>query len=133
LYKMHEDLAATVDDINEKQKMIKDNLDKVKDSSTKKLMIEFNTKLEEERGQLLASKQKSIFADEQRLREKITDVYSAVASQESPPSNLQIQRAEQLQKDVVTEKQKVQQINTKYYKPVFDQLMKEGLVKPKAF
>ena len=133
LYKMHEDLAATVDDINEKQKMIKDNLDKVKDSATKKMMIEYNLKLEERRSELLATKQKSIFADEQRLREKITDVYSAVAGQEAPPSNLQVQRAEQLQKDVVTEKQKVQQVNNKYLKPVFDQLQKEGLVKPKSF
>jgi len=133
LYKMHEELAATVEDINEKQKMIKDNLDKVKDSSTKKQMIEFNAKLEERRGELLATKQKSIFADEQRLREKITDVYSAVAGQEAPPSNRQIQRAELLQKDVKSEQQKVQQVVIKYYKPIFDELQKEGLVKPKAF
>jgi photosystem II stability/assembly factor-like uncharacterized protein len=133
LYRMHEELAATVEDINEKQKLIKDNLDKVKDSSTKKQMIEFNAKLEEKRGELLATKQKSIFADEQRLREKITDVYSAVAGQEAPPSNLQIQRAEFLQKDVKSEQQKVQQVIIKYYKPIFDALQKEGLVKPKAF
>jgi len=133
LYKMHEDLAATVDDINEKQKLIKDNLDKVKDSATKKLMIEFNDKLEEQRSQLLATKQKSAFADEQRLREKITDVYSAVASQEAPPSNLQIQRAETLQKEVIKRKQDVQAVNNKYFKQVFDELEKEGLAKPKVF
>jgi len=133
LYKMHEDLAATVDDINEKQKLVKDNLDKVKDSATKKLMIEFNDKLEEQRSQLLATKQKSAFADEQRLREKITDVYSAVASQEAPPSNLQIQRAETLQKEVVKRKQDVQAVNNKYFKQVFDELVKEGLAKPKVF
>lgn len=133
LYKLHEDLAANVDDINEKQKLIKDNLEKVKDSATKKLMIEFNNKLEEQRKQLLASTQKSIFAEEERLREKITDVYSAVAGQEAPPSNLQVQRAAQLEKEVINAKQTVQQVNDKYYKPVFDQLVKEGLVKPKAF
>ena len=133
LYKMHEDLAATVDDINEKQKMIKDNLEKVKDSSVKKMMIEYNTKLEEQRGELLATKQKSVFADEQRLREKISDVYTAVAGQEAPPSNLQVQRAETLQKDVVKKKQDVEAVNDKYFKPVFEHLVKEGLVKPKAF
>ncbi|TMI93191.1 MAG: glycosyl hydrolase, partial [Bacteroidetes bacterium] len=133
LYKMHEDLAETVDDINEKQKLIKDNLDKVKDSATKKLMIEFNNKLEEQRSQLLGTKQKSAFADEQRLREKITDVYSAVASQEAPPANLQVQRAETLQKELVKRKQDVQAVNNKYFKQVFDELMKEGLAKPKSF
>jgi photosystem II stability/assembly factor-like uncharacterized protein len=133
LYKMHEDLAATVDDINDKQKMIKENLDKVKDSSIKRMMTEYNMKLEEQRSQLLATKQKSAFAEEKRLREKITDVYGAVAGQEAPPSNLQIQRAETLQKEVVQKKQDLQLLNNKYFKPVFDQLVKEGLVKPKAF
>jgi len=133
LYKIHEDLAATVDDINEKQKLVKDNLDKVKDSATKKLMIEFNDKLEEQRSQLLGTKQKSAFADEEKLREKITDVYSAVASQEAPPSNLQVQRAEALQKELVKKKQDVQAVNNKYFKKVFDELVKEGLAQPKVF
>jgi len=133
LYKMHEELAAIVDDINEKQKMIKDNLDKVKDSSTKRLMIEYNSELEEQRSQLLATKQKSIFADEQKLREKITDVYGAVSGQEAPPSNLQRQRADALQKEVARKKQDLQLVDNKYFKPVFNQLVKEGLVKPKAF
>ena len=133
LYKIHEDLAATVDDINEKQKLVKDNLDKVKDSATKKLMIEFNAKLEEQRSQLLGTKQKSAFADEQKLREKITDVYSAVASQEAPPSNLQVQRAETLQKELIKKKQDVQVVNNKYFKTIFDELVKEGLAKPKVF
>jgi hypothetical protein len=133
LYKMHEELAATVDDINEKQKLINDNLEKVKDPATKKLMEEFNTTLETERAEMLATKQKSIFADEERLREKITDVYASVAGQEAPPSNLQVQRAGSLKKEVIKATLAIKQINDKYYKPVFDQLVKEGLVKPKAF
>ena len=133
LYKMHEDLAAVVDDINEKQKMIKDNMDKVKDAATKKLMEEFNTKLEEQRSQLLATKQKSRFSDEERLREKITEVYSAVAGQEAPPSNLQVQKAEQLEINVTRAKESVKIVNDKFYKPIFDKLVKEGLVKPKGF
>ena len=133
LYKMHEVLAAAVDDINEKQKMMKDNLEKVKDGATKILMEEFNTKLETERAEMLSTKQKSRFADEERLREKITEVYSSVAGQEAPPSNLQVQRVGLLEKDVVKSKMEVKQINDKYYKPIFDQLVKEGLVKPKAY
>jgi photosystem II stability/assembly factor-like uncharacterized protein len=133
LYKMHEDLAATVDDINEKQKLIKDNIDKIKDSAAKKIMVEYNIKLEEQRSQLLATKQKSAFADEERLREKITDVYVAVAGPEAPPSNLQLQKAETLQIEVVKKKADLQLLNNKYFKPVFDALVKEGLAKPKVF
>ncbi len=133
VYRMHEELADVVDDINRKQKMIADNLDKVKDTKTKKLMEEFTDRLETERSELLATKQKSIFADEERLREKITDVYTAVAGQEAPPSNLQVQRAELLDKEVISAKLAVKKVSDKYYKPVFDQLLKEGLVQPKAF
>jgi photosystem II stability/assembly factor-like uncharacterized protein len=133
LYKEHEELAAVVDDINQKQKLLKENMNRVKDSSTKKLMEEYNTKLEEQRGELLATKQKSIFADEQRLREKITDVYSSVANQEAAPSNLQIQRTEELQKEVTKAAQTIKEINEKYFKPVYDLLEKEGLIKPKTF
>lgn len=44
--------------------MLKENLEKVKDPSSKKLLQEYLTKLEDLRTTLLASKQKSIFADE---------------------------------------------------------------------
>lgn len=133
LYKMHEILAAVVDDINEKQKLIKDNLSKVKDSIIKKLMEEFHVKLETERSELLSTKQKSIFADEERLREKITDVYVSVAGQEAAPSNLQIQRAQELQVGVEKAKGTIQQINKTYYPIIYNHLLKEGLVKAKAF
>ena len=97
LYNLHERLAATVDSINTKQKMLRDNVAKLKDSASKKLVQDYLTKLEELRSTLLATKQKSIFADEKKLREEITDVYAAVAQQEAPPSNLQLQRTVQLQ------------------------------------
>ncbi|MDP4219639.1 MAG: glycosyl hydrolase [Bacteroidota bacterium] len=92
LYNLHEQLARTVDDINASQKLIKDNLDSVKDPKSKKILEEYNTKLEDLRTTLLASKQKSIFADEKKLREEITEVYDAVAGQEARPSNLQLER-----------------------------------------
>ncbi len=133
LYKMHEDLAVEVEAIAEKQKLIKENLTKVKDSSIKKLMEEYNLKLENERSELLSTKQKSIFADEVRLREKITEVYSAVAGQEAAPSNLQIQRTKDLQVEFMNAKQKISQLNTTYYSTIYNQLLKEGLVKPNAF
>jgi hypothetical protein len=38
-----------------------------------------------------------------------------------------------LQKEVVKRKQDVQAVNNKYFKQVFDELVKEGLAKPKVF
>lgn len=100
LYNLHESLAATVDSINSKQRMIKLNMDRTKDTATKVLLKEYWTKLENLRTTLLASKQKSIFADEKKLREEITEVYSAVAGVEIRPSNLQTTRANELQSQV---------------------------------
>ncbi len=129
LYKMHEQLAAVVDTINEKQKIIKENLTKVKDSSLKRSMIAYNDELEKLRAECLATKQKSIFADEKKLREEITEVYAAVSGQEAAPSNLQIQRAAVLQQEVKKKDDSGKQIQKKYDNTVMEGLKKEGLIK----
>ncbi len=100
LYHLHEELAALVDKINAEQRMIKDNQDSVKRPQTKKLLKDYNVKLEELRNTLLASKHKSIFADEKKLRENITDDYVAICSQECKPTNLQLDIIQILNDDI---------------------------------
>lgn len=129
LYNLHEQLAKTVEDIAGKQKMLKDNIDKTKNAKLKKLLQEYHDKLETLRAECLATKQKSIFADEERLRERITDVYQAVAGQEAAPSNLQIQRISVLQNEVSKAENSNTTLTTQYYNKVKDALTKEGLLK----
>ena len=100
LYHMHEQLFTLVDKINTEQKMIKGNMDSVKKPSAKKELEAYNTKLEELRSTLLATKHQSIFADEKKLREYITEVYSAVCYQECRPTNLQLGRITVLNDDL---------------------------------
>lgn len=100
LYHMHEQLYQLVEKINIAEKMIKDTLATVKNPQTKKLLTEYNTKLETLRATLLATKHKSIFADEKKLREEITEVYGAVCGQECKPTNLQVARVSLLQDDL---------------------------------
>ena len=100
LYHMHEQLADLVDKISAEQKTLKDNMDSVKRPQTRKLMKEYNEKLEELRSTLLATKHKSIFADEKKLREYITEVYGAICGQESKPTNLQLERITVLNDDL---------------------------------
>jgi thymidylate synthase len=127
LYALHERLAATVDSINTQQKMVRDNISKVKDTTSKKLLQDYSKKLEELRSTLLATKQKSLFADERKLREEISDVYSAVAGQEAAPSNLQLQRVTQLQ-EKVNKAEDSRVTIVKDFKPKVDvALAKEGL------
>ena len=114
LYNLHEQLARIVDDINTTQKYIKDNLDSIKDTKNKQVLEEYNTKLEDLRTTLLASKQKSIFADEKKLREEISDVYGAIAGQEARPSNLQLERIPVLTEKVDKAEKEKNEMSKKY-------------------
>ena len=104
----------------------------MKNVKVKKLLQDYNDKLEQLRGTLLATKQKSIFADEERLREKITEVYAAVSGQEAAPGNLQRQRVTNLQQDVSKAEQSNAALTTQFYSKVKDALIKEGLEKPES-
>lgn len=130
LYKLHEQLADVVDTINARQKLIKENLTKVQDSVLKKKMEQYHDELEKLRGECLATKQKSVFADEKKLREEITEVYGGVTGQEAAPSNLQVQRTTVLQQEVKKKEEAQKQVLKKYDGEVMTGLRKEGLVKP---
>lgn len=129
LFKLHESLAKTVEDISSRQKMLKENIAKVKSAKVKKLLQEYNDQLETLRAECLATKQKSQFADEERIRERISDVYASVCMQEAAPSNLQLQRVGLLQSEVSNAEQTNTNLTTKYYNKVKEALVKEGLLK----
>jgi len=98
LYNLHEQLYAVVEKINADQRTLKTAT--AQDAKSKALIAEYNTKLESLRNTLLASTQTSMFADERKLREQITEVYGAVAGQEARPTNLQVARVSSLREDV---------------------------------
>ena len=125
VYALHEQLAKIVDDINGKQKMLKGAIDSSNDKKAKALLLEYNGKLESLRSELLATKQNSIFSDEKRLRENISDIYQAVVLQEAAPSNLQIQRVSGLQQEV-NMAQKTNETLTKIYFAKAKQAMDKG-------
>jgi len=118
LYNMHDELRKLVDKINDEQKLVKDNTDSVKRPQTKKLLNEYNTKLETLRSTLLATKHKSIFADEKKLREYITEVYGSVCYQECRPTNLQVARVSVLQGDLKKGEDSYAEIDKEYNEKV---------------
>ncbi len=56
--------------------------------------------LEKVRSELMATKQKSIFADEEKLREKISKLYGNFCSMEAKPNSTQLQAIEDLEEEV---------------------------------
>ena len=129
LFNMHEKLAKVVEDITARQKMLKENLAKVKSAKVKKMMEEYHTQLETLRAECLATKQKSQFADEERLRERITEVYASVCMEERAPGNLQMQGIGLLKEELAKKEQANNSINAKYAAKVKEALIKEGLLK----
>jgi photosystem II stability/assembly factor-like uncharacterized protein len=100
LYNMHEQLAALAGDVSNKQKGLKLLLEKMQNPKTKKVVQQYYDSLETLRGTLMGTKQASIFADEERLRENISELYTGICYQEVRPSNLQEERVKGLQADV---------------------------------
>jgi len=90
LYELHLKLATLVNDIVEKQKVIKGRIDSLKNKKAIQLAKNNLDSLEALRSELIPTKQTSIFADESRLREDITQVYVAICNNEAAPSNLQL-------------------------------------------
>lgn len=131
LYQLHERLASVVDTINDRQKMLKENMAKVSDSSLRKSMQTYHDELEKLRSECLATKQKSLFVDEKKLREEITEVYSGVTGQEAAPSNLQLQRITTLQSEVKKKEEEQKQVLKKYDVWVKERLRTEGITAPK--
>lgn len=114
LYNLHEKLALLVDSISKIQKGLKESISASADNKAKEYLTEYHSQLETLRATLLGTTQLSQFADEQRLREKITAVYVAVSLQEASPSNSQVANVAYLQKQETEAEQKFKMINVKY-------------------
>jgi hypothetical protein len=112
---MHEALATTADSINAAIDQVKAMVEQ--DKSNKKLVAFLDT-LKSFKSKIMASTQTSIFADEERLREKITKVYAEVCYQEARPTNLQLENIDYLTDEVAKAGQKervlMQEYNTKW-------------------
>ncbi|RYZ56070.1 MAG: hypothetical protein EOP49_01375 [Sphingobacteriales bacterium] len=114
LYQMHEDLSALVEKISAEQKLVKESDTAIKTVKTRKMTDEYHAKLETLRSELLATKQKSIFADEEKLREQISEIYSAISYQEARPTNLQLERIAQLQEEIKKANENYTKLNESY-------------------
>jgi len=95
--KLHEELAKMADHLNLVIDSVKTYVDQNKSN---KKMAAFLDSLKSFKGTLMASKQTSIFADEERLREKISKVYTSVCYQDIAPTNLQQQNVTLLKTDM---------------------------------
>jgi photosystem II stability/assembly factor-like uncharacterized protein len=114
LYHLHEKLSLLIDSVNKTQKGLKESINASTDNTAKEYLTEYNGQLETLRATLLATTQISQFADEERLREKISGVYVAVSNQEAAPSNSQMANVVYLQNEEKKAEEKFKMVNAKY-------------------
>jgi hypothetical protein len=100
LYGLHEELARLMTDVMALQKLLADSLPKISRPRDKKKLQLVLDSLDVLRGSLVPSKKTSVFADEERLRERITEVYVAVCNNEQAPTNLQLARVRELRRQL---------------------------------
>jgi photosystem II stability/assembly factor-like uncharacterized protein len=127
LYNMNEQLAALADTINKTQKLLTENKYKLQSEKSKKLVDDYNAKLEELRATLMATRQASVFADEKRLKEEMNELYTALVYSEAAPSNLQLQNITNFQGEINKSEGKNQAIMKQYNKAVMDAFKKENI------
>jgi hypothetical protein len=89
LYNAHQRLKKLVDSVTATLDLLKKADTTTMNAKTKKLLDDYVKKVDDFRSTLLASKQKSIFADERKLREEISETYVTLCYKEEPISNLE--------------------------------------------
>ena len=62
----------------------------------------------------MATKQKSIFADEEKLREKISDLYGTFCGMEAKPNTTQLQAIDDLEAEFKTQETQLNKVVKKY-------------------
>jgi hypothetical protein len=83
--------------------------------------------LETLRAALIPTKQTSLFADEKRLREEITEVYLPLCISDAGPSNLQLESIKNLTQKVEDTKKRYEQINANSEQKIKEILKKEKI------
>jgi hypothetical protein len=96
LQKLYDQLNKTIDSISYYQKRVKSDSISFAKNKTAKVFYE---DLQKVKADLMATKKTSIFADEERIREKVSTLYGIFCNIESKPNSTQLQAIDVLQQE----------------------------------
>ncbi len=130
LYAAHEQLKELVDTIITAGEFLKKAEDSVKNAKTKKMVQEYEKKIDAFKSTLLASKSKSIFADERKLREEISEMYVGLSYNEEPISNLDKESILRLQEKLEAAEKDGYKLLNEMRAKLKEPLRKEGITIP---
>lgn len=125
-FKMQEQLATLMDSVLAEEKIIKDL------KSTSPVIKEYYDSLEAVRAELVPVKEGRtvIFVDEEKLRDKISDIYAGVNFFVGAPTTSQVEGLNRLQRDMTANEKKLEDRKKNYRPKVKSQLQKDGKNQP---
>jgi hypothetical protein len=132
LYNMQEDLAYLSEVINRINKALV-LADTVKKEELKKQLKEFSVKLIELSKTIIASKEGTGITGEEKLREKLSELYYSVINFPGRPTDSQLQRVKGLEDDFNKANITKDKIFNDYLEKINAQLTKDGLKKLEVY
>jgi hypothetical protein len=99
-----------VDSITEAQTKLKSDTVAYKKSRSNQQLV---ADLEKIRAELMATKQTSMFADEEKVRERISELYGTFCEMESKPNATQIQAIQDLELQLVEQENAFRKLKNK--------------------
>jgi hypothetical protein len=118
---LFQSINTLIDSLNEIQNALK------KDSVTfrkNKTSGSYYKELQKIKSKLMATTQTSIFADEERLREKVSKLYGAFCEMESAPNETQLESIRDLSTEFKTTSNDYRRVQEHYYKTYLQSLKK---------
>ncbi|HWY09898.1 MAG TPA: hypothetical protein VN026_01165, partial [Bacteroidia bacterium] len=107
---LYNNVNKTIDSISFFQKSLK--ADTIAYAKNKNAQA-FYTDLQKVKGEFMATKKTSIFADEERLREKVSKLYGTFCGMESKPNTTHLESITDLQKEYTTQKDAFEKVIAK--------------------
>ncbi|MBL7765274.1 MAG: hypothetical protein JNJ58_04225 [Chitinophagaceae bacterium] len=107
LQQLFNQINDAIDTINAEQRLLK--MDTIVFNKNKKMKADYAA-LQKIKAALVASTKTSIFADEERIREKVSALYGNFCSMEAKPNSMQLEAIEVLNKEFIEQQEKLNQI-----------------------
>jgi photosystem II stability/assembly factor-like uncharacterized protein len=127
IYNELESLSSKMKEVVSFQAQIDSLILIVKDDKLKTGLKMYRDSLDNIRKEMVPTKHTSIFADEERLRERVSQVYAQVLSYEGEPNNYVYKRMEGLKKEVEVLTERHSKINTKQLVSLNKKLIEKGM------
>ena len=111
LQKLYNDVNGSIEGVSSYQTLLQaDSLAFSKSANAKA----FYDDLQKIKSELMATKKTSIFADEKRVREKVSELYGNFCQMEAAPNSTQLEAIDVLQKEYNTQKDSFDKVVAKH-------------------